>query len=160
MDFSQPSDGIVTKKTEAENEKLNQIRNNVSILEAELKRLRGLIEAEKYAVEQLVLQKKELEDSIPKLSTQYAAIAEDIAGCTSSLEALKEQKLEAEREVAESKVIASENKLLYTDLLDNLAREQVIQDEERAILNERAERIAENEAVLQAKITQLKSIIL
>lgn len=159
MDFSQPSNDIVTKKTEAENEKLNQIRNNVSILEAELKRLRGLIESEKYAVEQLVLQKKELEETIPKLKVEYDSIGEDIASCTSSLEDLKEQKLEIEKEVAKSKKKLDDNSTRYVEQLDKIAEQLAMQEQERAILNEKAKRIAEEEALLQVKITQLKSII-
>ena len=159
MDFSQPSNDIVTKKTEAENEKLNQIRNNVSILEAEVKRLRGLVEAEKYAVEQLVLQKKELEQSIPQLMSQYNEIGEDIVICTSSLESLKEQKIEMKKELEESEKIAADNKNLYTDQLFDMEKETALLDAEREIVNERAKELNEAEQTLNKKLAQLKDII-
>ena len=74
MEMTQPSNPIVTDKTKAEEKRLTEIRNQVTLLEGESARLRDLIQAEKYEVNELVKQKAELSEMIPKLQSQRDSV--------------------------------------------------------------------------------------
>lgn len=159
MELIQPTTDITTKKTEAETAKLNQIRNNISVLEGETVRLRSLIEAEKYEINQMVLQKKELEDLIPGLVTRCDTLEAQISSATTTLTLLEVKKKEAQEELAASKKIADKNKSKYEDLLATVSKEQAELKEHALLIDKREAKVAEEEAKLQEKLALLKSIM-
>lgn len=157
--MTQPSDPIVTNKTTAEEKRVTEIRNQVTLLEGESVRLRDLIQAEKYEVNELVKQKAELKDSILKLKADFDVVGEDIASCTNSLEALNEQKKEVEKEVKDFNEILESGTIVYNKMHAEIAESKTYLEIEKAELAKDQESLREQAAVLSEKQNKLRELL-
>ena len=99
MDFIQPTEEIVTSKTQAEAAKVAQLRNNATIIESEVNRLKGLVVSEQYTISQLGKEKAELENSIPTLQTQKESLESTVTELQGAISALETTKIALEESI-------------------------------------------------------------
>jgi len=160
MQFSQPGEGIVTDKTQAESKRVTALRNQVTVLEGETIRLRDLINGEKYEVGQLVKQKEELLNQIPELQTKVDSLLKEIGSSQASLDSMKKEYSEANDRVislrAEVEVINRDNE----EAKSGIETEKENLRLAKAALVLQAKRVADKDTELEEKLKSLRNIIL
>lgn len=159
MEFTQPSDPIVTNKTIAEEKRLTDIRNQVTLLEGETVRLRELIHAEKYEVNELVKQKAELESQLPLLNDKVSILKNVVE----NLKAEELGLIDYKRKVAGE----CEAAIKHAEIImkNATADQNALEIEKAALVNEKAELIQREEVVheqamvLAEKSAKLRELI-
>lgn len=159
MDFIQPTEEIVTSKTQAEAAKVAQLRNNATIIESEVNRLKGLVVSEQYTISQLGKEKAELENSIPTLQTQKESLEStvtELQGAISALETTKtalEESIRVQQENSANDLVESQKTQKELDVaIENVGKaKKELESEQAAFLLK--------EKDLQNKINQLKDLI-
>lgn len=160
MDFTQPTEEITTNKTQAENKKLVDIRNQVTILEGESIRLRELIHAEKYEVGELVKQKRELTDALPDLLLKRDSIGDEIAALTANLAVLEERRVQVNKEVDSALKITEEAQAKYLEVIQDLDIKRETLEKAQKDIAAQKELLAIKEAELNDKLNQLRKIVI
>lgn len=159
MDFIQPTEEIVTSKTQAEAAKVAQLRNNATIIESEVNRLKGLVVSEQYTISQLGKEKAELENSIPTLQTQKESLEStvtELQGAISALETTKtalEESIRVQQEKSANDLVEVQKTQKELDVaIENVGKaKKELESEQAAFLLK--------EKDLQNKINQLKDLI-
>lgn len=159
MQITQPTDSIVTDKTKAESEKLAQLRNNATIIEGEVARLKGLVNAEKYEIEQLVKQKADLTEQIPMLELKKTTLDDLVTSLTATLADLGEQKAKTEQKIASDTEAINEKLNACTELEQELEKQALLIASAQTSLEERHKKLDTEEEELNKKLAKLKDII-
>lgn len=160
MEFAQPTNSIVTDKTKAEEKRVTEIRNQVSLLEGESMRLRDLIQAEKYEINELVKQKAELESQLPLLNDKVSILKNVIENLMAEELGLRDLKVKiaGELEAATKHLeIVNENVKIERDLIQN---ERETLEAEKVELAIKQEMVNAHATVLAEKLAKLREIIL
>lgn len=159
MEFAQPTNSIVTDKTKAEEKRVTEIRNQVSLLEGESMRLRDLIQAEKYEINELVKQKAELEPQLPALTAKRIELEEKVAQLLSEVDALEIQKqtvvVETNTAIEKASVITQNADKAHEYMLKELA----LLEEAKADLIKSEESFYEKTMVFAEKQAKLRELI-
>lgn len=160
MEFNQPSEILVTDKTVAEEKRLTDIRNQVTLLEGESVRLRDLIQSEKYEINELVKQKAELESQLPVLEERVSILKNVIENLAAEEIGMKDYKAkvtgECEALIKHAEVI-----------MQNTVADREVFEKERASFQVEKEELANRvvmvgvqETVLAEKAAKLRELIL
>lgn len=160
MEFAQPSNPIVTDKTKAEEKRVTEIRNQVTLLEGESMRLRDLIQAEKYEINELVKQKAELESQLPTLNDRVSILKNVTESLMAEVEGLKDYKTKIAGE-CEAKIKHAEI-IMQNAETDRKALEEGLNtlDIEKAELVKKEEMVHEQAMNVAEKLAKLREIIL
>jgi chromosome segregation ATPase len=146
--------------------KLDQVRNQITASEAEVKRLSKLRVNEEYQVGELLKAKKyhadeiaklearetELQAELDKLADDYTAAKETIAKQPEAAAAHKASLKELE--AAQTKFTAE-----HSDALNQLEDRRVELDKRREALDDREAELATQEQVVQGKVAKLEAIV-
>lgn len=159
MDITQPAEEINTDKVKAENAKIAILRDNATILESEISRLKSLVASENYAVEQLVKQRVDLLTQIPNLEEQRNLIQTNIEDLNTKLATVSQSVADSEKRVTKNTEYIENAMTLLKE------KEAVVatQSEAMAIavskFNEDKKALDARETALDAKIKAFKAII-
>ena len=159
MDFVQPQAEIITDKTKAENAKVTQLRNNATLLEGEIKRLKDLVSSQGYIIDQQVKQKMELEEIIPVLENKKASIEMKISTAEDKLTKLIEEITKKESAIEEKESYISDRIVILDKKEKDIAAKNKDLQDKMAEHSDKEKVVKEKEEMLNAKLLKLKDLI-
>jgi chromosome segregation ATPase len=156
MEFNQPTSAPMNKETEAQ---IVALRVQISDREAEINRLDGIINSNKYTIQQLSNQKADLEDFVKNAAKTSDLLTKEVEGLNVSLGEVKTELESARNELTKTKIDIN-NRLVDIKAKEKVMEESIedLQKQKEEANLKRAELDIEKKE-LDSKIEQLKSII-